>query len=58
MQKLEARRLLRLAVRTSRCGRDNPGSNPGEDTFIAALPSANECRASVVILCQTPDGHR
>ena len=24
--------LFRLAVRTSRCGRDNPGSNPGRDT--------------------------
>ena len=24
---------IRLAVRTSRCGRDNPGSNPGSDTF-------------------------
>ena len=24
-------RLFRLAVRTSRCGRDNPGSNPGRD---------------------------
>ncbi len=24
-----AHRLYRLAVRTSRCGRDNPGSNPG-----------------------------
>ena len=25
--------LHRLVVRTSRCGRDNPGSNPGEDIF-------------------------
>ena len=25
--------LHRLAVRTSRCGRDNPGSNPGVDIF-------------------------
>ena len=24
----------RLVVRTSRCGRDNPGSNPGKDTFF------------------------
>ena len=24
----------RLVVRTSRCGRDNPGSTPGVDTFI------------------------
>jgi hypothetical protein len=23
----------RLVVRTSRCGRDNPGSTPGEDIF-------------------------
>ena len=27
------KRLHRLVVRTSRCGRDNPGSNPGEDIF-------------------------
>ena len=26
-------RLHRLAVRTSRCGRDDPGSNPGVDIF-------------------------
>ena len=25
--------LFRLAVRTSRCGRDNPGSNPGRDIY-------------------------
>ena len=24
----------RLVVRTSRCGRDNPGSTPGEDIFV------------------------
>ena len=29
--------LFRLAVRTSRCGRDNPGSNPGRDNFIAEV---------------------
>jgi hypothetical protein len=29
------RSLHRLAVRTSRCGRDNPGSNPGVDIFGA-----------------------
>ena len=28
--------LHRLVVRTSRCGRDNPGSNPGRDTFMMA----------------------
>ena len=28
---LSSLRLFRLAVRTSRCGRDNPGSNPGRD---------------------------
>ena len=27
------KRLHRLVVRTSRCGRDNPGSTPGEDIF-------------------------
>ena len=26
--------LIRLAVRTPRCGRGNPGSNPGLDTFL------------------------
>ena len=30
---LELKSLFRLAVRTSRCGRDNPGSNPGRDIF-------------------------
>ena len=29
----QTRSLHRLAVRTSRCGRDNPGSNPGVDIF-------------------------
>ena len=27
----------RLVVRTSRCGRDNPGSTPGEDIFAIFL---------------------
>jgi hypothetical protein len=27
-------RLIRLAVRTPRCGRGNPGSNPGLDIFL------------------------
>ena len=31
--------LLRLAVRTSRCGRDNPGSNPGEDKLLHVFHS-------------------
>ena len=26
--------LIRLAVRTPRCGRGNPGSNPGLDIFV------------------------
>ena len=26
-------------VRTSRCGRDNPGSTPGEDSFAEACPA-------------------
>ena len=26
--------LIRLAVRTPRCGRGNPGSNPGLDIFL------------------------
>ena len=30
---LRCQRPIRLAVRTSRCGRDNPGSNPGLDIF-------------------------
>ena len=29
--------LHRLAVRTSRCGRDNPGSNPGVDIFVLSV---------------------
>ena len=38
----------RLVVRTSRCGRDNPGSNPGVDTLVGwqcclALPAAACC---------------
>jgi hypothetical protein len=28
----------RLVVRTSRCGRDNPGSTPGEDTLSFGIP--------------------
>ena len=28
------KRPYRLVVRTSRCGRDNPGSTPGEDIFV------------------------
>ena len=28
--------LIRLAVRTPRCGRGNPGSNPGLDIFLSA----------------------
>jgi hypothetical protein len=28
----------RLVVRTSRCGRDNPGSTPGVDIFLALVP--------------------
>ena len=32
--------LFRLAVRTSRCGRDNPGSNPGRDILPSAVESA------------------
>ena len=30
-------RPIRLAVRTSRCGRDNPGSNPGRSNSIRKL---------------------
>ena len=26
----------RIVVSTSRCGRDNPGSNPGVDIFVRA----------------------
>ena len=36
----------RLVVRTSRCGRDNPGSNPGKDIivgFVALLLLRVEC---------------
>ena len=35
----------RLVVRTSRCGRDNPGSNPGKDIvgLVALLLSRVEC---------------
>ena len=33
----EIKSLFRLAVRTSRCGRDNPGSNPGRDSFCCTL---------------------
>ena len=29
--------LIRLAVRTPRCGRGNPGSNPGLDIFLDLL---------------------
>ena len=29
--------LIRLAVRTPRCGRGNPGSNPGLDSFFGTL---------------------
>ena len=49
---LSSLRLFRLAVRTSRCGRDNPGSNPGRDivsfvskvfarfaNFVSSLPT-------------------
>ena len=28
----------RLVVRTSRCGRDNPGSTPGEDMYCVSAP--------------------
>ena len=33
-----SRCLIRLAVRTPRCGRGNPGSNPGLDSFTSASP--------------------
>ena len=32
----------RLVVRPSRCGRDNPGSNPGEDTWTQKLDDTEE----------------
>ena len=32
----------RLVVRTSRCGRDNPGSNPGEDTWTQTVDDTKE----------------
>ncbi len=34
--------LIRLAVRTPRCGRGNPGSNPGLDTFLGLLGASFE----------------
>ena len=39
----------RLVVRTSRCGRDNPGSNPGKDIvgFVALLLLCLECARKV-----------
>ena len=33
----EIKSLFRLAVRTSRCGRDNPGSNPGRDKYLQSV---------------------
>ena len=39
--------LHRLMVRTSRCGRDNPGSTPGGDIFHAAAADAQ--RSSTLI---------
>ena len=33
----------RLVVRTSRCGRDNPGSTPGEDMYAVSHGKALCC---------------
>ena len=43
----------RLVVRTSRCGRDNPGSIPGGDIFHAA--ASDEQRSSTLL--DFPDFH-
>ena len=45
--------VLILVVRTSRCGRDNPGSTPGGDIFHAA--ASDEQRSSTLL--DFPDFH-
>ena len=40
----------RLVVRTSRCGRDNPGSNPGVDTCPKLVCQGTRCTCVVTIM--------
>ena len=70
MQPVPRHRPNRLAVRTSRCGRDNPGSNPGSDIFAAGArpkgtnvekwrrrgsnPGPSACEADVIPLHHIP----
>ena len=39
-----ARSPHRLVVRTSRCGRDNPGSTPGEGNLVKDIACRHESR--------------